>query len=80
VREIPGGRFKCTLGEASSSLLSRERGKISHCFERQYCHRRVFRHCPRLDKLLLNVDENCGAEEGQAKWSEKYRVEKKREI
>lgn len=47
-REIPGGRFKCTLGEASSSLLSRGRGKISHCFERQYCRRRVFRHCPRL--------------------------------
>lgn len=59
-REIPGGRFKCTLGEVSSFLLSRGRGKISHCFERQYCRRRVFRHCSRLDKLLL-TGENYGA-------------------
>jgi len=66
--KYPAGRSKCTPARSSSTfLLSRGRGKISHCFERQYCRRRVFRHCPRPDKPLLDVDENREVE-GRAKW------------
>lgn len=88
-REIPAGRFKCTLRRCRVPSLSRGRGKISHCFERQYCHRRrrrrrrrraVSRHCSRLNKSLLGVDENRNAERARG-WrlvtSEKYRVQEK---